>query len=392
MILYMSGGLYGHRNIEDERLKEWIKAWDVGDLVNFLSDYYGIVCNTEFKDHLAKQVEIVKQVASSTTVSKDRYLFDEVLRYMNDAIFYCYFRYDGATAFCGNYYEVLIEFADESTKKELIKGFDYVQTGGITLEKDGEVVGHIGEMSDLFWHTFYDQYIVQDNYGGIEHARNNEKDITLQIWNDKSFENAGQFYNFVEQVLFECDVKLGLGFKRSRFDSVSKLEGRATTTRLCLSGIELEETPLRYFNFSNYTKIPRHRYLAYYQVLEFFFIRALKEASLSKPSELSVIAYIISNSITVPEIISWLEGITDRGRYYMEPSENYPALIPLDVSDDVHSVATRIYSVRCSLVHSKEAPKDVNFIPNLNDEIVEKELALMKYVAEKVLYRWSIVE
>ncbi|RAI89637.1 hypothetical protein DET54_114105 [Paenibacillus pabuli] len=385
----MSGGLYGHRNIEDERLKEWINTWYAEDYINFFRNNYGVRMKAEFEDSLSKQVEIVKQVSSSITVAEGRYLFDDVMKYMTPAMFYCYFRYDSSTAYCGNYYEVLIEFADESTKKKLIKGYDYVQTGGITLEKNGEVIGHIGQMSDLFWHTFYDKYIVEDDYGAIEHARNNEKDITLQIWNDKLFENTGQFYKFIEQILFECNVYLDLGFKRSRFESASKLKGQATKTQLCLSGSDLEETPLRYFNFANYTKIPRHKYLAYYQVLEFFFTRAVKEARLPKPNELLIIKYITNNSITASEVISWLEEITDRGRHYTEPSEIYPALIPLNVRENVQSVATRIYTVRCSLIHSKEAPKDVNFIPNLNDEIIDKELALIKYVAEKVLYKWS---
>lgn len=388
----MGGGLYGHRNIEDERLNEWIKTWDAKDYINFFRNYYGIGMNTEFEDSLAKQVEIVKVAASSITVSEDCYLFDEVMKYMTPAMFYCYFRYDSSTAYCGNYYEVLIEFADETAKKKLIEGYDYVQTGGITLEKNGEVIGHIGQISDLFWHTFYDQYIVDDDdYGAIEHARNNEKDITLQIWDDKLFENTEQFYKFIEQILFECNVNLELGFKRSRFESASKLKGRASRTKLCLSSNYLEETPLRYYNFANYTKIPRHKYLAYYQVLEFFFTRAVKEARFPKPNELLIIKYITNNSITASEVLSWLEEITDRGRHYKEPSEKYPALIPLNVTDDVQSVATRIYTVRCSIIHSKEAPKDVNFIPNLNDEIIEKELALIKYIAEKALYKWSNV-
>jgi len=203
------------------------------------------------------------------------------------------------------------------------------------------------------------------------------------------FENTEQFYKFIEQILFECNVNLDLGFKRSRFESASKLKGHATRTQLCLSGNDFEETPLRYFNFVNYTKIPRHKYLAYYQVLEFFFTRAVKEARFPKPNELLIIKYITNNSITASEVISWIEEITDKGRHYIEPSEKYPALIPLNVIDDVQSVDTRIYTVRCSLIHSKEAPKDVNFIPNLNDEIIEKELTLIKYVAEKVLFKWS---
>ncbi|MGE9753265.1 hypothetical protein ACQP3R_10185 [Bacillus inaquosorum] len=384
----MGGGLYGHRNIEDERLKEWIKTWEAENYIHFFSNYYGVGMNAEFKDSLAKQVELVKQASSSITVSEDRYLFDEVMKYMTPEMFYCYFRYDSSTAYCGNYYEVLIEFADELTKKKLIKGYGYVQTGGITLEKNGEVIGHIGQMSDLFWHTFYDQYIIED-YGAIEHARNNDKDITLQIWNDKVFENAEQFYKFIEQILFECNVNLGFGFKMSRFENESKLKGQTSNTKLCLSNIELEETPLRYFNFANYTKIPRHKYLAYYQVIEFFFTRAVREARFPKPNELLIVKYIATNSITELEVVTWLDDIKSRGKHYTEPSEKYPALFPLKATEIVESVAKRIYSIRCSLVHSKEAPNDANFIPNLNDEIIDKEISLIKYVAEKVLYKWS---
>jgi hypothetical protein len=386
-VIYV-GGLYGHRNIGNERLKEWIIAWNSEDYVKFFGDYFRIEQNTEIENFLSKQVELVKKAVLNISVSDKNSLFDEVLKYLTEAMFYCYFRFDSSTAYCANYYEVLIEFADESTKKKLLKGYEYIETGSIALEKNGEVIGHIGQMSDLFWHTFYDKYIVE-NYGAIENARNNEKDITLQIWNDKLFENEEQFYTLIEQILFECNVTLGLSFKRTRFESDSKLEGFATQTILSLNNNELEETPLRYFNFANYTKISRHKYLAYYQVLEFFFTRVVKKARFSKPNELLIVQYIVNTTLIESEVTTWLEGSIDKGRHFTEPSKNYPLLIPIITTDIIESVAKRIYTVRCSLVHSKEAPKDVNFIPNLNDEIIEKEIPLIKYVAEKVIYKWG---
>jgi|GEM_PF-6199108 len=326
------GGLYGHRNIEEERLKEWIISWKSEDYVKFFCNYFGVEQDSEFKDFLRKQVETVKKVVLNISVSDKSYLFDEVIQYMTEAMFYCYFRFDSSTAFSGNYYEVLIEFADESTKKKIIKGYDYIETGGITLEKNGEVIGHIGHMSDLFWHTFFDQYIVE-NHGAIENARNNEKDITLQIWNDKLFENAEQFYTLIEQILFECNVTLGLSFKRTRFESDSKLEGFATRATLSLNNNELEETPLRYFNFANYTKIPRHKYLAYYQVLEFFFTRVVKEARFPKPKELLIVQYIANTTLIESEFMKWLEGRMDKGRQFTEQSKSYPSLIPIITTD-----------------------------------------------------------
>lgn len=35
-VIHMSGGLYGHRYIEDERLKEWINTWCAEDYTLFL--------------------------------------------------------------------------------------------------------------------------------------------------------------------------------------------------------------------------------------------------------------------------------------------------------------------------------------------------------------------
>ena len=151
----MDGGIYGHRNIENERLEEWIKTWNVEDYRNFFRNYYGIEIEPKLESILSEQVEVVKKVSSSITASDDIYLFDAIMKHATPAMYYCYFRYDTSTAYCGNYYEVLLEFADETTKKMLIKGYDYVQVGGITLEKGGEVIGHIGQMSDLFWQTFF---------------------------------------------------------------------------------------------------------------------------------------------------------------------------------------------------------------------------------------------
>ncbi len=384
------GGLYGHRNINDEHLKKWIIDWNPKEYVDSCLNYFKIQETEEINSFLTKQVETVKEIASNISVSDESYLFDELMKFMTEAMFYCYFRFDSSTAYCGNFYEVLIGFADESTKKKILKGYDYIEAGGISLEKDGERIGHIGMMSDLFWHTFYDQYIVENN-GAIEHIRNNEKDITLQIWGENLFEGKDQFNELIERILFECNVTLELNFKRTRFESDSRLEGEAKRGILSLTDIKLEDTPLRYFNFANYTKIPRHKYLAYYQVLEFFFPRIVKEARFSRPSELLIVEYIINNTFTELDIIGWLQDKADKGNHFIEPVQNYPTLTPITNTDILNLISKRIYIVRCSLVHAKEAPKDVNFIPNLNDDVIEKELALIKFVAEKVLYKWSKV-
>ena len=67
-------------------------------------------------------------------------------------------------------------------------------------------------------------------------------------------------------------------------------------------------------------------------------------------------------------------------------------VIPITLQEDIiNKISRRIYSIRCSLVHSKEAPENSNFIPNLNDEILDKEVPLIKFVASKVIENSNLI-
>ena len=43
------------------------------------------------------------------------------------------------------------------------------------------------------------------------------------------------------------------------------------------------------------------------------------------------------------------------------------------------------------IVHSKESSENSNFIPNLNDEILDKEVPLIKFVASKVIENSNLI-
>ncbi|PGY51518.1 hypothetical protein [Priestia megaterium] len=378
-------GLYGHRNLNDKLLKEWILNWDEKKYVEYVNSQITIK-TVEFNEHLIKHIQLIKEISASEWNGKKGYFFDSILPYMNQFILNCYFRAGSTIASVANFHEILIESADFQTKKVLIKGYDYVEKGNIDIYLDGEIIGSIGQMSNLFWHAFYDEYIVQDDFGGINPIRDIEQELTLQIWKPYIINDYLELEELIEKIIYNCSVNLGLHFKIVKFDSFLKHKGNANQYSLELSHKNQERIPLQYFNFANYTQIGRHKYLAYYQVIEFFYIRAMKKFKGLKIKELDIVKYILAATNCDKEIMEWFCSKKDLLEHYTLRNQQYPSMISVNLQEDIiNTVARRIYSIRCSLVHSKEAPENSNFIPNLNDEILDKEVPLIRFIASKVI-------
>ncbi|PEJ37510.1 hypothetical protein CN689_01005 [Peribacillus butanolivorans] len=383
-------GLYGHRNLNDKLLQEWILNWNDQKYVDYVNSNITSKSD-EFNKHLVKHIQLIKEIASQEWSGEKGYFFDSIIQYMNQFIFNCYFRASSSIASVANFHEILIEPSDYYTNKCLIKGFDYVEKGNIYISYSGEVIGNIGTMSDLFWHSFYDEYILQDDFGGINHTRNNEQDFTLQIWKSYNLEDINELEELVEKILYDCSIKLGLNFKRAKFDSFQKAVGQSNQYSLEVSeDNNYERTPIQYFNFANYTSIGRHKYLAYYQVIEFYFIRAMKKFQLFNSKELDYVKYILTFAVENAELLEWLYSEEELVNYYTTKNNKYSSIVTLDLNRDLLDlVAKRIYYTRCSLVHSKEASQDFNFVPNLNDLVLEREVPLIKFLASKVIEKWS---
>ncbi|WHY63652.1 hypothetical protein [Cytobacillus firmus] len=377
-------GLYGHRNIDDNKLREWILAWDEQRYVDYV--FSVVKGNYEELDTVLRQhVQLVKSLATREWDGEKGYFFDSVIKPMNQFMINCYFRASSSIASVANFHEVLIEPSDYYTMKRLVEGFDYVRKGNIYISHDDELIANIGTMSDLFWHSFYDEYILHGDIGDVNHTRNNEQDLTLQIWNLNDLTDINELEELVEKILYECSVELGLNFKRAQFDDFQKSVGHSNQYSLELSKNSYERTPLQYFNFANYTSIARHKYLAYYQVIEFYFIRARKQIKLASTKELDLVNYILNTALNEDEVRGWFY-FNDENRYYTTPNDKYSSMVTINLGEDlVEQLAKHVYSIRCSLVHSKESLNDANFIPNLNDIVLDKEIALIKFLASKVL-------
>ena len=211
-------GLYGHRNLNDKLLQEWILDWNDQKYVDYVNCNITIKPTDEFNNQLKEHIKLIKETASRGWSGEKGYFFDSIIKLMNQFIFNCYFRAGaGSTiASVANFHEVLIEPADYHTKKALIEGYDYVEKGNVDIHLNGEIIGNIGQMSDLYWHAFYDEYIVHDDFGGVNHVRDNQQELTLQIWKPNITNNNYELEELIEKIIYDCSVKLGLHFKNRK--------------------------------------------------------------------------------------------------------------------------------------------------------------------------------
>ncbi|WP_438312419.1 hypothetical protein [Sporosarcina sp. FA9] len=386
-------GLYGFRNIENEIYKAWLSSWDKNDYISLWKSLTGKSVE-DIDNFLAGSIDVLKIAAEQIPINKENpnEYYDLIYHYFNEAMFHVYFRDSSNSINVGNYHEILIEVSNHSTKKQLIEGFDIVKRNGIDIVLDGSIVGYLGTMSDLFCAVFREEFIKEDylDYAiEINQIRNIQEEFTLQLWNIPFVANADDLNILVEKILYECSVELGLEFKRGHFDTYQKEKGVSSIDlKLELSNNNYIREPLMYFNFANDSSTSRHKFIAYYQVIEFFYKRALKIARLPRPKEIDVIREVICKAITADEVKAWIE----HREYYSLKHFEYPALKKLDINSVnlIEDMTNRIYSVRCSIVHAKETTNiNDNFIPNLNDKIITQEIPLIKFIAGIVLESWS---
>jgi hypothetical protein len=414
--------LYGERNIDNKCFVDWVKEWDEKVYLDFWRNL--LVKNpADLKDFpeadFVKEIQNLKNLCVNLEKTNDiEDCYYKLLPVLNDAMFQCYFRCGNSSIKVANFYEMLLLPADIITHKSLICGFDLEERfyGNIDLYDNDIVIGNIGQMSDLYWHVFYYQYILENENGGINHAHDHSNYLTLQIW-DKLPEDNLDFY--IEGILYNCSTKLGLNFKKVEFNELQLTRGEINEYRIDLNTKSLEYPPLLYFNSAAYNPVPRLKFLAFYQVIEYFYIRAnnillqksLIEANISDKdgvdfkkvhaainsfksysSEKQALKLVLQEALDIEKFKNWLDKDYRLLNYYTKINNECPNLKPINFNDNkscISSIGERVYSTRCSIVHSKGDIEEFLFTPGLNDTLLDKEIPLIKTLAIIVLEKWS---
>lgn len=168
-----------------------------------------------------------------------------------------------------------------------------------------------------------------------------------------------------------------------------------------------------YFNNGVHSNDVRLAFLSFYQVVEYFFVRAPNYAFLDEfkllqenldhgllrivlqkyknsLSERESLRLVLKRALDISSFKLWLNSNVDYTSIYCSGNG---ISIDLSKSDDkiIGKLVERIYSLRCSIAHAKGDMDEYIAIPELSHKDIEKELPLVKYIAFEVLKACSEV-
>ena len=174
-----------------------------------------------------------------------------------------------------------------------------------------------------------------------------------------------------------------------------------------------EEIPMFYLSNANIVNDERFKFLSYYQVIEYFFVRAqnnfflneLKNINLNKvnhnelrkalrnyknkSNEKDALNLVLEWAIDdIQNLITWINSNQEYIDTYCKSIEYK---IDLSKSKDkiITKLTERIYGYRCSIAHAKGDVEEYTAIPSISKEKITAELPLVKYLAYEVIAHCS---
>lgn len=403
--------LYGDRYISCAALKRWVKTLDVTPFTFVDVGGRTIELIPAHKDAIRAQLDLFSQSVDALNDGDDWRSLQGIL----SPLFYnMFFRVDNNAVRVANYYECFIIPSNIKTYKKIISGFDYQDIGAVHIYDGDTPVAIIGAKSDLIWNVFYDYFINEEDAGDVVHTHMNpEKYMSIQLVDveNLSIEEIGALVN---ELLLRVSMEHDLDFTIAELDATYKLPGQAPIYKSQFHSLEFEHIPALYFSNALHSSDARMAYLSYYQVLEYFFVRAqnynflaqynalpmspINHNSLRKvlqnyktgQSERESLKLVLKKAIDITAFKTWLGEDANRTTQYC-----HSGIAPIDPTknDDkiIAILAERIYTFRCAIAHSKGDIDEFIAIPSVSDKAVLKEIELIKYLSYEALRSCSEV-
>lgn len=332
----------------------------------------------------------------------------------------CLFKTNHNAIFLANYYECFVVPADLETKKKIIYGYsESEQIGEVQLYDGRTRVGSIGIKSDLIWDVFYPYFVIETDWGTIHHTlSNHEEFLSLQLWNVEN-KNEREIVEYINNILFKLAIEKGLAFKRVQPAELWKNRGIAKTYGIQVNSTRLEAIPLAYMNYAITCENPRVAFLHFYQVLEYFFVRAQNQNVIAELNNSGILSSQKTNDIQLRGILKRytntlkeaeslklvLQKIIDvqKLKNYINstPSKLYQYTNDVTISDKIqihldasdikiiHKLSDRIYFFRCAIAHAKGDIDEYLALPEISDAIIADELPLLKDISYRALQIWG---
>lgn len=402
--------IYGDRHVKIHDLKEWIQYLSIDEIKSVNIAGKDIIVDGLIKEMLTQQIEMFKKAVNNLDDGDDW----RNLQGICSPLFYnAFFKVGNNSIRIANYYECLVVPSDIETKKKIIRGFDYLHIGAINLYNGDKIFGCIGQKSDLIWSVLYDYFIFYDEGGAVIHTMPcHEELMSIQLI-DTNHLSIKEIEHRVKEILLKCSVELGLNFKVVKLNKELRDIGNDKVYDLNIQENEYESEPLMYFNNGIATEDIRMKYLSYYQVLEYFFnrtqnyrlldqiqsgnyignnvinhkeLKGILKKYVNSLSERESLKLVLTRGMDIEIIREWISDSSDRIEQYTQ-CLNDKIKIDLSKSDEkvISKISERIYYYRCAIAHAKGDTDDYLAIPEESDDIIEKEIPLLKLIAQNIL-------
>lgn len=402
--------IHGDSHINLDALKRWVNSLAVDDICQVEVGGDLMVLEDSMRKMLKIQTEAFAKLIDCLKPEDDWRACQGILSPM---FYNAFIRIYNSAIRIANYYECLITPSNMKTYKKIIRGFDYIESGAIhILDDGGNCIAEIGEKSDLIWTTFYEYFVNNNDDGSINHTyENHEKYMSIQLFNIEN-KTLDQITALVNEILLRVSMEYDMDFRVFEVDPIFKLTGESTIRNLQFAPTGYEQIPMLYLSNAINTLDERLAYLSYYQVIEYFFVRAqnyyfLNELSsvnlqnvdhneLRKvlagyrkvSSEREALRLVFGNSIDITKLKNWINSRLEYQQIYCNSQE-----LKIDITKDdkkiVAQLGERVYSFRCSIAHAKGDVEEYIAIPSLSKQKIVDELPLLKFLAFEVITNCS---
>lgn len=402
--------LYGHTYININSLKRWVNSLSVDEIQSVDVGGYNLEIKDETKELLELQLQGFSECINRMHEGDDWRKYEGIISH---AFYNAFIRLDNSSIRMGDFYDCLIEPSNLKTYKKIIKGFDYLDIGAIHMKDSaGNAVASIGEKSDLIWAVFYGYFVNENEDGSIDHVySNHEKYLSMQLFNVEALSKE-EIVARVNEILLHVSMVYDMDFKVFEVDSLIKCEGEAPILRVEYTPTGFEEVPMFYLSNANNTNDERFKFLSYYQVIEYFFVRAqnyyfleeLKSIDMNNvnhnelrkilanykkvTNEREALKLVLKRAIDIPKFKTWINSNSEHFDIYCR-SQGYKIDLSKEDKKIISNIVERVYGYRCSIAHAKGDVEEYIAIPNISRKIIAAEIPLVKYLAYEVIKNCS---
>ena len=402
--------LYGHTNINIDALRRWIDSMSVDEISQVEVGGKVLTVDEQVRKILELQIAAFKYSANQLKEGDDW----RECEYIISPLFYnAFVRLDYSSIKIADFYECLIVPSNIKTYKKMIKGFDYIDVGGIHIkDMEGNLIASIGKKSDLIWSVFYEYFINCNEDGSVEHVyANHEHCLSIQLFNVENL-SLEDLYARVAEILIQVSVEYGMDFKVYEVDSLMKSEGKCDIYNMVYNPTGFEQIPMLYLQNGINSNDERLSFLSYYQVIEYFFVRTQNYSFLNEfhkidmsninhnelrkillgyrktSNEKETLKLVLKKSIDINKFKNWISSNAEYENMYCNSSE-----FKVDITKEDNKIITnlveRVYSFRCSIAHAKGDVEEYIAVPEFSRKKVVNELPLIKYLAFEVIRNCS---